>query len=307
MLLRYCRGLSAVLFLGCHVLLTVKRYLKHFQLASLLLPCLLTRVNNDGPDKCPHDIGACSIMGRCSCVLHVCIIAKEVALMGVCRNDKIKPQLRHLATPAGTSLVAIQRLVAITLATWDAVWGKYLHPKRAVARMRLCGVQEKVLEGYFKKLKEEATMVSQQRWGTRKQLVMFIGNTGISTRGMNSSQPIEEELDRSEPTRPECWKPQASQVQDPLLRSAWSQRCEAPVLNPMWCLYQATPGINGRWVDRDCNVALNLQHIGDSKWRPLELCRWPHRARLPAKGKEYPGLGVKKLRDRAPKPRPSSL
>ncbi|KAJ9506226.1 hypothetical protein QJQ45_014491 [Haematococcus lacustris] len=40
---------------------------------------------------------------------------------------------------------------------------------------------------------------------------------------------------------------------------------------------------------------------GESKWRPLELCRWPHRARLPAKGREYPALGCKKLRDRASK------
>ncbi|KAJ9521382.1 hypothetical protein QJQ45_001233 [Haematococcus lacustris] len=150
-----------------------------------------------------------------------------------------------------------------------------------------------------KVLKEEADMVSQQRWGTCKQLVMFFGNTGI---GMNSPQPIEEELDRSEPTRPECWKPQPGQVQDPLLRSAWSQHCEAPVRNPMWCLYQATPGINGKWVNRDCNVAHWGQQVA-----PTELCRWPHRARLPAKGKEYHGLGVKKLRDRAPKPRPSSL
>ncbi|KAJ9512401.1 hypothetical protein QJQ45_012979 [Haematococcus lacustris] len=28
----------------------------------------------------------------------------------------------------------------------------------------------------------------------------------------------------------------------------------------------------GRWLDRDCNVALNMQRIGESKWRPLELC-----------------------------------
>ncbi|KAJ9524467.1 hypothetical protein QJQ45_019582 [Haematococcus lacustris] len=39
----------------------------------------------------------------------------------------------------------------------------------------------------------------------------------------------------------------------------------------------------------------------ESKWRPLELCRWPRRGRLPAKGKEYPALGFKKLQDRAPK------
>ncbi|KAJ9507579.1 hypothetical protein QJQ45_019237, partial [Haematococcus lacustris] len=28
----------------------------------------------------------------------------------------------------------------------------------------------------------------------------------------------------------------------------------------------------GRWLDRDCNAALNMQHIGESRWRPLELC-----------------------------------
>ncbi|GFH08865.1 3-phosphoshikimate 1-carboxyvinyltransferase [Haematococcus lacustris] len=49
--------------------------------------------------------------------------------------------------------------------------------------MRLCGAQEKVLERYFKMLEEEAAMVSQQRWGTRKQLVVFFGNAGIGTWG----------------------------------------------------------------------------------------------------------------------------
>ncbi|KAJ9533845.1 hypothetical protein QJQ45_026938 [Haematococcus lacustris] len=96
----------------------------------------------------------------------------------------------HLAagTPGGTSLVAIQRHVAVTLATWDAVWGEYLHPKWAEQRMRLYGAQEKVLERYFKKvgvlmLEEEAAIESQKRWGTRKHLVMFFGNAGIGTRG----------------------------------------------------------------------------------------------------------------------------
>ncbi|KAJ9522083.1 hypothetical protein QJQ45_005202 [Haematococcus lacustris] len=71
----------------------------------------------------------------------------------------------------------------------------------------------------------------------------------------------------------------------------------------MWYpqLHQATPGDLGKWVDRDCNAALNIQRAGESKWRPLELCRWSHRARLHAKGKEYPALGFKKLRGRAPK------
>ncbi|KAJ9509737.1 hypothetical protein QJQ45_011265 [Haematococcus lacustris] len=57
----------------------------------------------------------------------------------------------------------------------------------------------------------------------------------------------------------------------------------------------------GRWLDRDCNAALNMQRIGESRWRPLELCYWSGQGKLPAKGKEYPGLGYKRLRDKAPK------
>ncbi|KAJ9526679.1 hypothetical protein QJQ45_017565 [Haematococcus lacustris] len=52
----------------------------------------------------------------------------------------------------------------------------------------------------------------------------------------------------------------------------------------------------GRWLDRDCNAALNMQRIGESRWRPLELCWWPDQGALPAKGKEYPGLGYKRER-----------
>ncbi|KAJ9518266.1 hypothetical protein QJQ45_010271 [Haematococcus lacustris] len=57
----------------------------------------------------------------------------------------------------------------------------------------------------------------------------------------------------------------------------------------------------GRWLDRDCNATLNMQRIGESRWRPLELCYWPDQAALPAKGKEYPGLGYKRMRDKPPK------
>ncbi|KAJ9512369.1 hypothetical protein QJQ45_012855 [Haematococcus lacustris] len=51
----------------------------------------------------------------------------------------------------------------------------------------------------------------------------------------------------------------------------------------------------GRWLDRDCNAVLNMQRIGESRWRPLELCWWPDQAALPAKCKEYPVLGYKRL------------
>ncbi|KAJ9506663.1 hypothetical protein QJQ45_018369, partial [Haematococcus lacustris] len=178
-------------------------------------------------------------------------------------------ELQHLAaaTSVGTSLVAIKRHVAITLATWDAVWEEYLHPKWAEQKMRLHGAQEKVLERYFKKLEEEAAIESQKRWGN------------ASSR----------------------WCSSATQALAPGV--AWSKRFEAQVRGLMWCpqLHQATPGDLDNWVDRDCNAALDLQRAGESKWRPLELCRWQHRGAAPAKGKEYPAMGLKKLRDRAPK------
>ncbi|GFH09027.1 hypothetical protein HaLaN_04091, partial [Haematococcus lacustris] len=98
--------------------------------------------------------------------------------------------------------------------------------------MRLHGAQEMVLERNFKKLEEEAASVSLQEWGTRKQLVVFFGNAGIGTRGgwgakavlQACRKPCEEELDSSKPTRPEDWKPKPGQVQNRLLRSAWSKR-----------------------------------------------------------------------------------
>ncbi|KAJ9507056.1 hypothetical protein QJQ45_004652 [Haematococcus lacustris] len=61
----------------------------------------------------------------------------------------------------------------------------------------------------------------------------------------------------------------------------------------------------GRWLDRDCKSALNMQRIGESRWWPLELCYWPKQAALPAKGKEFPGLGYKRLRDKPPKAKPA--
>ncbi|KAJ9529277.1 hypothetical protein QJQ45_007957 [Haematococcus lacustris] len=57
----------------------------------------------------------------------------------------------------------------------------------------------------------------------------------------------------------------------------------------------------GRWLDRDCNAAPNMQRIGESKWRLLEVCYWSEQAALPAKGKEYPGLGYKRPQDSPPK------
>ncbi|KAJ9526087.1 hypothetical protein QJQ45_009540 [Haematococcus lacustris] len=219
-------------------------------------------------------------------------------------NDNVKLEWQHLAaaTQAGTSLVAI-------------LWGEYMHPKWAEQRMRLYGAQEKVLEHYFKMLEEDAAMVSQQRWGTRKQLVVFFGNAGIGTAGGWGAKAVlqacRKMVERPNRGRPTDRLPGKVVTVDEFLtsRSAWNKRFEAPVRGLMWCpqLDQATPGDLGKWVDRDCNAALNIQRAGEAKWRPLSLCGWQHRGRLPAQGKEYHALGFKKLRDRAPRPKPNSL
>ncbi|KAJ9524303.1 hypothetical protein QJQ45_008495 [Haematococcus lacustris] len=65
-------------------------------------------------------------------------------------------------------------------------------------------------------------------------------------------------------------------------------------------------GANAEYRTTRVSLAVNGQQSceeqgGESKWRPLELCYWLDQAALPAKGKEYPGLGYKRLRDMPPK------
>ncbi|KAJ9504963.1 hypothetical protein QJQ45_021454, partial [Haematococcus lacustris] len=58
----------------------------------------------------------------------------------------------------------------------------------------------------------------------------------------------------------------------------------------------------GRWLDRDTNGCLNLQRIGESRQRPLELCQWDDLEALPPIGKEYQQR-YKRVNDRLPKGR----
>ncbi|KAJ9522110.1 hypothetical protein QJQ45_005174 [Haematococcus lacustris] len=148
-------------------------------------------------------------------------------------NDNMKLELQHLAvaTPAGTSLVAIQRHAVVTLATWDAMWEEYLHPKWVEQKLRLYGAQEKALD-----------------WRS-KQLVVFFSSAGIGMRGGVGGKAVLQA----------CRKV--------VERQGDSGR-------PTNRLDQATHGDVGKWVDRDCNAAFNLQRIGEAKWRPLELCWW---------------------------------
>ncbi|KAJ9520466.1 hypothetical protein QJQ45_000215 [Haematococcus lacustris] len=147
--------------------------------------------------------------------------------------------------------------------------------------------------------------------GQRRGRVVLVDEhrtTRVSS-AVNGKQPCEEELNTLSATRPAGWKPPAGQVGQRLVRPAWSQQRDQPRLVPLKAkgkakgkAAKAKPAPQpGRWLDRDCNAALNMQRIGESRWRPLELCYWPDQGALPAKGKEYPGLGYKRLQDKSPK------
>ncbi|KAJ9527674.1 hypothetical protein QJQ45_025959 [Haematococcus lacustris] len=199
-------------------------------------------------------------------------------------NENVKLELQHLAvaTPAGTSLVAIQRHVAVTLATWDAVWGEYLHPKWAEQRMRLHGAQEKVLERYFKKL-EEAASVSQQEWGTRKQLVVFFGNAGIGTRGgwgpKAVLQACRKVVERANSGKPTDRVPGRVVTVDEFRTSRVSSILNSP---------------------QPCEEELDSSKpTRPEDWKPKPGGHTEEG--FMGKGKEYPALGFKKLQDRAPK------
>ncbi|KAJ9514093.1 hypothetical protein QJQ45_002192 [Haematococcus lacustris] len=200
----------------------------------------------------------------------------------------------HWASSAGTSLEANLKHITVTLATWDAVWEVYLDLKWARQWLWLYGAQDRALEQFFHKLEEAMAELSMERHGHAKQLVVFIGAAGIGTRGGRAAtQPAASEPGPSTPPPAKYSKcTEAEQAAEPTQPTKGKGKGKGKAA-------QAKPAPQpGRWLDRDCNAALNLQRIGESRWRPLELCWWPDKAALPAKGKEYPGLGYRRLCDK---------
>ncbi|KAJ9512052.1 hypothetical protein QJQ45_004597 [Haematococcus lacustris] len=135
---------------------------------------------------------------------------------------------------------------------------------------------------------------------------------------VNGQQPCEEELDHEQHTRRADWKPPAGQQpgghtasslraraqHSPSVKRSKHTKAEPEAAEPTQPTKaaKAKPAPQpGGWLDRDCNAALNMQRIGESRWRSLELCWWPEQGKLPAKGKEYPEHGYKRLRDKPPK------
>ncbi|GFH11745.1 hypothetical protein HaLaN_07296 [Haematococcus lacustris] len=186
----------------------------------------------------------------------------------------------------------------------------YLDPKWARQRLRLYGAQDRALEQSFNKLEEDMAEVSMERHGHAKQLVVFFGAATIGTGGGWGADAVLRAC-----CKVVCRPRGAGQRQGKVVLvdehpAKRSKRTKAePAAEPTkgtgkgkGKAAKAKPAPQpGRWLDRDCNAALNMQRIGESKWQPLELCFWPDQGALPAKGKEYPGLGYKRLRDKPPK------
>ncbi|KAJ9507292.1 hypothetical protein QJQ45_006265 [Haematococcus lacustris] len=151
--------------------------------------------------------------------------------------------------------------------------------------------------------------------------------TSRVSSSVHARQPCELHLPPNQP-RPADWVPPAGQVNPRLVRPAWSLRHAKYVRGLSWC-HQAPPAQApppappaqaqplpaapgpapppqappwGRWLDRDTNGCLNLQRIGESRQRPIELCQWDDLEALPPIGKEYQQR-YKRVNDRLPKGR----
>ncbi|KAJ9518659.1 hypothetical protein QJQ45_018759 [Haematococcus lacustris] len=145
--------------------------------------------------------------------------------------------------------------------------------------------------------------MSMERHGRAKQLVVFFGAAGIGTRAA-PRKPTQAPYRSQEATQPAASEPGLS---TPLpakssKRTKAKPAAESNKGKAKGKAAKAKPASQpGRWLDRECNAVLNMQRIGESKWRPLELCYWPEQGKLPAKGKEYLGLGYRQLRGKPPK------
>ncbi|GFH18378.1 hypothetical protein HaLaN_15173 [Haematococcus lacustris] len=123
-------------------------------------------------------------------------------------------------------------------------------------------------------LEEEAASVSQQEWGTRKQLVVFFGNAGIGTRGGWGAKAVlqacRKVVERANSGKPTDRVPGKVVTVDEFRTSRVSSILNSP---------------------QPCEEELDSSKpTRPEDWKPK-----------PGQGKEYPALGFKKLRDRAPK------
>ncbi|GFH08802.1 hypothetical protein HaLaN_03827 [Haematococcus lacustris] len=89
------------------------------------------------------------------------------------------------------------------------------------------------------RLEKDMAEVSMERHGHAKQLVVFFGAASIGTGAKRTKRTKAEQA--AEPTQPTKGKGEGKAVK------------AKPAPQP------------GRWLDRDCNAALNMQRIGESR------------------------------------------
>ncbi|KAJ9527344.1 hypothetical protein QJQ45_025609, partial [Haematococcus lacustris] len=195
------------------------------------------------------------------------------------------PHLNHLAaaSSAGTSLEANLEYITITLTTWEAVWEVYLDPKPRGTAQRPGRV----------------VLMDEHQPGVGPNVVPGSGPTQAPTgpmqqRGSHTASSLRA-WPRKPPPAKRSKRTEAEQAAEPNQPTMVKGKGKGKAA-------KAKPAPQpGRWLDRDRNTALIMQRIGESKWRPFKRCWWPDQAALPAKGKEYPELGYKRLRDQPPK------
>ncbi|KAJ9510373.1 hypothetical protein QJQ45_015845, partial [Haematococcus lacustris] len=129
-----------------------------------------------------------------------------------CSDEKDRPESNSLGSSPPQPAAIVSLLPAPTLAV-------------AAGGRAESGEEEVGVEGGAAGARAEST-APQSAAGRVVKVDEF--RTSRVSSILNSPQPCEEELDSSKPTRPEDWKPKPGQVQDRLMRSAWSKRSEAP-------------------------------------------------------------------------------
>ncbi|KAJ9517290.1 hypothetical protein QJQ45_009195 [Haematococcus lacustris] len=192
----------------------------------------------------------------------------------------------HLAaaSSADTSLVANLQHFRVTLATLDAVWEVYPDPQVGTA-----------VDGAVQSPGPGAGAVLQEAWSQQ----------------------------RDQPVRAMMWCPVVAPSKPHQAPCSSQAATQLAASEPQGKATKAKPPPQpGRWVDRDCNAALNMQRIGESRWldwvknpcvnfqrmgregvqRPLEMCSWKGLEGAAPLGKEHQ-QGFELVNDPLPKAR----
>ncbi|KAJ9517866.1 hypothetical protein QJQ45_004195 [Haematococcus lacustris] len=97
----------------------------------------------------------------------------------------IPPQLQQLAaaTPAGTTLDGLHAHILALKTTWDPPWEEYLKPRWRRQRLALHHAQERIIEGFCKKVVNGMKWVSRQHYHQERGVAVFLEAGNFSQGG----------------------------------------------------------------------------------------------------------------------------